>query len=119
MGIRNIFIIIIVCILLYLSFTVGPIFYRGFFGLRGICSEQVNRYKKYGKEFVFTRVEEEMRNIGVPEDKYEYVLKVDDDANSVYLELYYEDTAEFVGGYTKKFEFNVDCDSGTKDVYTN
>ena len=118
MDSKNILIVILVCILLYLAFTVGPIVYRGVFGIRGICSEQVNRYKKYGSEFVFTRVDEEMAKIGIPEDNYEYTLKVNDDAKTVYLEIYYEDTAKFIGGYEKKFEFSVQCDSGTLDVYT-
>lgn len=117
MDSKNILVVILACILLYLAFTVGPIIYRGVFGIRGICSEQVNRYKKYGSEFVFSRVEEEMSRIGIPEDNYEYSLKVDTDNKTVYLEIYYEDTAEFVGDYKKKFDFSVQCDSGTLDVY--
>ena len=65
MDSKNVLIVILVCILLYLAFTAGPIVYRGVFGIRGICSEQVNRYKKYGSEFVFTRVDEEMAKIGI------------------------------------------------------
>ena len=117
MDSKNIFTVIIVCILLYLSFTVGPILYRGMIGIRGICSEQVNRYKKYGSEFVFARVDEDMAKIGIPEDNYEYTLKVDQDASKVSLQIYYEDTAKFIGGYEKTFKFNVKCDSGVKDVY--
>lgn len=118
MDSKNILVVILACILLYLAFTVGPILYKGVFGIRGICSEQVNRYKKYGSEFVFARVEEEMARIGILEDNYEYTLKVNEDEKTVYLEIYYEDTAKFIGGYEKKFEFSARCDSGTQDVYT-
>lgn len=117
MGSKNIFTLFIICVVLYFVFAIGPIAYRGIIGIRGICADQVNLYKKYDKTFVYRRVDEQLALIGVTEGKYEYNIKVDKASQVVRLEITYKDTAEFIGDYYKDFTFHVECESGTETVW--
>lgn len=112
---KNVLIVLVVCVLLFVSFKVGPILYRGVFGLRGICAEQVDRYKKYGNEFVIRRVDEDLRQIGIPKEKSKYKLSIKD--NQVYLDLDYWDTAVFYKDYKKDFKFHHQCYSEKETLF--
>ncbi len=115
MGIKNIFLILILCVVLFVLLKVGPIVYRGTIGIRGVCADQVDRYKKYGPEFVMVRTNEHLRQIGVPKDKSNY--KLDIQGKKVFLEIDYWDTAVFYKDYKKKFKFNHKCDSETHTYF--
>ena len=47
MGPKNVFYVLIACVILFFVLKLGPIYYKGIFGIRGICADQVDRYKKY------------------------------------------------------------------------
>lgn len=115
MGAKNVFTVIIVCVLLFVAFKVGPILYKGVFGIRGICAEQVDRYKKYGSQFVFMRVDEDLRRIGIPKQNSKYQIKIE--GEKVYLDISYWDTAHFHKKYKKDFEFHHQCFSDTDTLF--
>lgn len=107
MGTKNVFYILIACVLIFFILKVGPIYYKGVLGIRGICAEQVDRYKKYGSEFVGMRVNEDLIRIGIPKKKSKYKIKVE--GKKVYLDIDYWDTATFYKDYKKDFKFHHQC----------
>ncbi len=115
MGTQNVFKVLIACVLLYLAFTVGPILNRGILGIRGVCAEQVDRYKKYGSQFVLMRVDEHLAQIGIPKKKSKYQLKIE--GKRVYLDIDYWETAKFYKDYKKKFKFHHQCYSETHTFF--
>lgn len=115
MGAKNIFIILIFCVFLFVLLKVGPIIYRGTLGLRGVCADQVDRYKKYGSDFVIMRVNEQLKQIGVPKKNSKYKLEVK--GKNVYLTLDYWDTATFYKDYKKDFKFHHQCFSETHTYF--
>ena len=74
MGTKDVFMVLIACVLLFFVFKVGPIYYKGLLGIRGICAEQIDRYKKYGNEFVMVRVNEQLTLIGIPKKNSKYKI---------------------------------------------
>ncbi len=115
MGTKDVFMVLIACVLLFFVFKVGPIYYRGVLGIRGICAEQVDRYKKYGSEFVAMRVNEDLILIGVPKKKSKYKITVK--GKQVYLDIDYWDTAIFYKDYKKDFKFHHQCYSETNTFF--
>ncbi len=115
MGIKNVSTILIACVLLFFVFKVGPIYYKGLLGIRGICAEQVDRYKKYGNQFVMMRVNEDLIKIGIPKKKSKYKLKIE--GKRVYLDIDYWDTAKFYKDYKKDFKFHHQCYSETHTFF--
>jgi len=115
LGIKNVFIVIIACVFLFFAFKIGPIQYRGVLGIRGVCSEQVDRYKRYGAEFVNMRVNEQLAQIGIPKDKSKYKLKIE--GKRVYLDIDYWETATFYKDYKKEFKFHHQCYSETDTFF--
>ena len=115
MGIKNVFTVLIICVLLFFAFKIGPIQYRGVLGIRGVCSEQVDRYKKYGAEFVNMRVNEQLAQIGIPKGKSKYKLWVE--GKKVFLAIDYWETATFYKDYKKEFKFHHVCHSETHTFF--
>ncbi|NIP37552.1 MAG: hypothetical protein GWO07_03120 [Candidatus Dadabacteria bacterium] len=112
---KNVFVIFIICIALFVLLKVGPIIYRGTLGIRGVCAEQIDRYKKYGSEFVMMRVDEQLKQIGVPKDHSKYSLSIK--GKQVYLDIHYWDTAVFYKDYKKDFDFKHQCYSETHTYF--
>lgn len=115
MGTKNVFIVLIACVILFFVLKVGPILNRGTLGIRGVCAEQVDRYKKYGSRFVLMRVDEHLTQIGIPKKKSKYQLKIE--GKRVYLDIDYWDTAIFYKDYKKDFKFHHQCYSETHTYF--
>jgi len=115
MGTKNVFMVLIACVLIFFVLKVGPIYYKGLLGIRGICAEQVDRYKKYGNQFVMMRVNEDLIKIGIPKKKSKYKLKIE--GKRVYLDIDYWDTAKFYKDYKKDFKFHHQCYSETHTFF--
>jgi hypothetical protein len=115
MGVKNVFTVLVVCVILFVAFKVVPIFYKGVIGIRGVCAEQVDRYKKYGSVFVMMRVNEQLLQIGIPKNKSKYKLKIE--GKKVYLDIEYWDTAKFYKDYKKDFKFHHQCFSETHTFF--
>lgn len=115
MGSKNIFIIFLICVVLFFVLKIGPIVYRGTIGIRGVCSDQVDRYKKYGTQFVLMRTDEHLNQIGIPKGKSKHKLEIKDD--KVFLEIEYWDTAVFYKDYKRDFKFNHRCESETHTYF--
>lgn len=115
MGTKNVFYVLIACVVLFFVLKIGPIYYKGIFGIRGICADQVDRYKKYGSEFVNMRVNEQLAQIGIPKKNSIYKLKIE--GKRVYLDIDYWETAIFYKDYKKKFEFHHQCYSETHTYF--
>jgi hypothetical protein len=119
MSVKTIFWILVLVLAFYLGFKVVPIFYRGIFGIRAACKEEVEYYKKYGREFVVKRLNESLNEKGMPKDKRTYTVSVTDKAVVVTIDYY--DTAEFFGGECRwckrDFEFHYECEGALRSVW--
>src|SRR3989304_5521568 len=86
MSAKMIFWILVLVLVFYLGFEVVPIFYRGIFGIRAACREDVEYYKTYGREFVVHRLDESLKVRGMPKDKRTYTVRVTGQATIVTIE---------------------------------
>lgn len=115
MSAKAIFWIVVLALIFYVGFKVVPIYYRGVIGIPGVCKEQADAYKKYGRDYVFKRLDEALDEIGIPKDKRTQTVEVTDKA--VVVTIGYTDTADFFGKYTKTFDFHYECAGELKSVY--
>ncbi len=119
MSAKAIFWILVLALIIYAGSKVAPIYYKGIIGIRAACKEEVEFYKKYGREFVIRRLDESLNEKGMPKDKRTYTVKVTDEA--VIVTINYYDTAEFFGGKCRwckrDFEFHYECEGELKSIY--
>jgi hypothetical protein len=115
MNAKSIFWILVVALVFYVGFKVVPIYYKGLIGIRGACQEHADEFKKYGRDYVFKRLDEELGELGIPKDKRTESVEITDKA--VIVKIDYSDTAEFFGRYTKTFDFHQECQGELKSVY--
>ncbi len=102
-------------LIFYVGIKVVPIYYRGIFGIRGVCKENADVYHKYGRGYVQSGISEMLENIGIPKDKSEFTITPEGD--KIVVRIRYEDQASFFNRYTKDFEFDYKCDGVLKSVY--
>ena len=102
-------------LIFYVGIKVVPIYYRGIFGIRGVCKENADVYHKYGRGYVQSGISEMLENIGIPKDKSEFTITPEGD--KIVIEITYRDSASFFDRYTKDFEFDYECDGVLKSVY--
>ncbi len=114
MKFSNILWIIVIALIFYIGFKVVPIYYKGLIGIRGVCKEQADLYKKYGRAYIFRGIDESLNGMGLTEDKREYTVNVTE--NAVLISITYYDEAEFFDRYTKEFEFSYECEGALKSV---
>jgi hypothetical protein len=114
-SISSVFWILLLALIFYVGFKVVPIYYRGIFGIRGICQENADVYHKYGRGYVHSGISEMLRNIGIPKEKSEFTITPKDD--KIVISITYEDSATFFDRYTKDFEFEYECEGVLKSVY--
>ena len=115
MNAKAIFWILVLALIFYMGFKVVPIYYKGMIGIPGVCKEHADAYKKYGRDYVFKRLDEALDGIGIPKDKRTQTVEVTDKA--VIVKIDYNDTADFFGKYTKTFDFHYECSGELKSVY--
>lgn len=115
MSLGGLFKIVVVAAIFFAGFKVVPIIYKGTFGIRGVCKEYADQYKKYGREYVFKRIDESLDEKGMPADTREYSINVAND--KVVIGIDYSDTADFFGKYAKTFNFSYECEGELKSVY--
>jgi hypothetical protein len=117
MKISSIFWILLLALIFYVGFKVVPIYYRGIFGIRGVCQENADVYHKYGRNYVQTGISEMLRNIGIPKEKSQYSIK--EEGDEIIIEITYKDSATFFNrdDLTFDFEFNYECSGVRKAVY--
>jgi len=111
----SIFWVIILAFIFYFGFKVVPIYYRGVFVIKGICKENVDVYHKYGRSYVHSGLAENLDRAGVTKDKRQY--NISKSGNSVYVWIYYEDSATFFDRYTQHFEFETECEGVLRTIY--
>lgn len=114
-SLSSVFWILVVVVLFYVGFKVVPIYYKGIFGIRGVCKENADVYHKWGKNYVINDISEKLRRMGIPEDKSDFTI--DQTGESVIIWIYYTDDANFLDRYTKHFEFEYECEGVLKSVY--
>ena len=109
--IKKLFSIILIALILVIAVKVVPIYYKAY-ALRGICKENADKYHKYkhhgGKSYVYKQIDQELDRIGIQSDQREHNVTVNNEG--VYVDIYYEDTADFFGQYYKDFEFEYQCE---------
>lgn len=114
-SLSSIFWILLLALIFYVGFKIVPIYYRGIFGLRGVCQENADVYHKYGRIYVQNGVAEMLQNIGIPKEKSQFSVKEQGDKIVIYIT--YGDTATFFDRYTRDFEFDYECEGVRKAVY--
>jgi len=105
---------LVIIILFVIGWKVVPIYYN-YVSIRTICQEQADQYHKYGKQFTNSRLEEHLVKQGIPKNKRSYSISVTDDG--VFINIHYEDIANFFDKYKKKFVFDYTCEGPLESVY--
>ncbi len=114
MSVKTVFWILVLALIFYVGFKVVPIYYKGIIGIRAVCKETADLYKKYGQAFTVKNLDESLEEKGIPKDKRTQTVKVTEDA--VIITINYSDTAEFFGRYRKTFDFHYECSGELKSV---
>ncbi|MGQ0792852.1 MAG: hypothetical protein ACT4NX_02075 [Deltaproteobacteria bacterium] len=115
MGFKSLLWILVLAAALYVAFQAGPILYKGTLGIRGVCKEYADQYKKYGREYIYKRITESLDEKGIPADNRDFTVNITE--KSVVIEIFYSDTADFFGRYEKTFDFSYECEGELKSVY--
>lgn len=114
-SLSSIFWILLLALIFYVGFKVVPIYYRGIFGLRGVCQENADVYHKYGRTYVQNGISEMLRDIGIPKEKSQYSIK--EEGDKIVISITYKDAATFFDRHTQGFEFSYECEGERKAVY--
>jgi hypothetical protein len=114
-SLSSIFWILLLALIFYVGFKIVPIYYRGVFGIRGVCQENADVYHKYGRVYVQNGVSEMLQNIGIPKEKSQYSIK--EEGDKIIIEITYKDSATFFDRYTQEFEFDYECEGVRKAIY--
>ena len=103
---KNIFWILMLVIVLIVGYQLVPIYYRAF-SLDGICQENADLFHRYNKRYIKSKLDEDLDRLGIPRKQRETALTKTKE--SIVVEIYYEDTANFYGYYKKDFVFVKEC----------
>jgi len=114
-SLSSVFWILVLALIFYVGFKVVPIYYRGIFGIRGVCKENADVYHKYGYNRVQMDIYEKLGEFGIPKEKSEVSITPSDD--KVVISITYNDSATFFDRYTRDFEFEYECEGVLKSVY--
>lgn len=114
-SLSSIFWILLLVLIFYVGFKVVPIYYRGIFGLRGVCQENADVYHKYGRTYVQNGISEMLGDIGIPKEKSQYSIK--EEGDKIVISITYKDTATFFDRHTQEFDFHYECEGERKAVY--
>lgn len=112
---KTIFWLIVIMLIVYLGYATIPLYYKGIFGIRGVCKNNVELYHKYGMQFVVNRINEGLDNLGIPKKKRDFSVNVMED--KVVVEIGYVDQINLLDRYRKKVEFYYECEGVLKSVY--
>jgi len=114
-SLSSIFWILLLALIFYVGFKIVPIYYRGIFGLRGVCQENADVYHKYGRNYVQSGISEMLQNIGIPKEKSQYGIR--EEGDKIIISITYRDSATFFDRHTQEFEFDYECEGVRKAVY--
>ncbi|HVY54709.1 MAG TPA: hypothetical protein VHC46_03040 [Thermodesulfobacteriota bacterium] len=114
-SLSSVFWILLLALIFYVGFKIVPIYYRGIFGLRGVCQENADVYHKYGRAYVQNGISEMLQNIGIPKGKSQY--SIEEEGDKIVIDITYRDSATFFDRYTRDFEFDYKCEGVSKAVY--
>jgi hypothetical protein len=114
-SLSSIFWILLLALIFYVGFKIVPIYYRGIFGIRGVCQENADVYHKYGRNYVQSGISEMLQNIGIPKEKSQYSIK--EEGDEIIIDITYKDSATFFDRHTQEFEFDYECRGVRKAVY--
>lgn len=114
-SLSTLFWLVVLGLIIYVGFQVVPIYYRGVFGIRGVCKENADIYHKYGQGYIETGMAEQLEHMGIPRSKR--AVTVSKSGKSVIIRIRYEDSATFFDRYTKNFEFEYECEGVLRSIY--
>lgn len=114
-SLSSIFWILVLALIFYVGFKVVPIYYRGIFGIRGVCNENADLYHKYGLNYVRSGISEMLLDIGIPKEKS--TVSISPSGDKIVITITYNDSASFFDRYTRDFEFEYECEGVLKSVY--
>ena len=107
--------LMIIMLIIYLGYATFPVYYKGTFGIRGVCKHNVELYHRYGELFVTDRINEDLDRLGIPKKKRDFSVSVLED--KVVVEIGYIDQINLLDRYRKKVEFYYECEGVLKSVY--
>lgn len=107
--------LIIIMLIVYLGYATIPYYYKGVFGIRGVCKHNAELYHKYGRQYVVNRINEDLDYLRVPKRKRAFSVDVLEDKVVVWIE--YKDQINLFDRYKKKVEFHHECEGVLKGVY--
>lgn len=113
-SLSSIFWILVLALIIYVGFKVVPIYYRGIFGISGVCKENADVYHIRPNRAQMD-IYEKLAEFGIPKEKSEVSIIPSDD--KVVITITYDDSATFFDRYTRDFHFESTCDGVLRSYY--
>ena len=104
---KKLFWILFLVIFFVIAYQIVPIYYKAM-SLEGICQKNADIYHRYTKNYTKQMLKEDLDRLGIPQNQRETAVNATKD--SVIVEIYYEDTANFFNYYKKDFVFVRECE---------
>ena len=113
---KKVFWTLFLVLLFIVAAKVGPIYYKAF-SLGSLCKDHADIYHRYSKSYVTKVLNEELDKLGIPKKQREILLTKS--LESITVEIYYEDQANFFDYYKKDFVFIEQCEGVLDSVIAN
>ncbi|MGH7884879.1 MAG: hypothetical protein ACRENO_04190 [Thermodesulfobacteriota bacterium] len=111
---KKLFLGLFIIFVLIIAWKIVPIYYKST-AIKSICKENADRIFKYNKGYIMGTIESDLNKLNIPKSKRQHnVTKAED---GTFVEIYYEDTADFFGYYQRKFEFYHECKAATEGLF--
>lgn len=95
------------------AWKIVPIYYKSV-AIRSVCKDNADRFYRYNKNYIMKTIDGDLNNLKIPISKRQHnVTKTEE---GTYVEIYYEDVADFFGYYRKKFEFYHECKAAEEGI---
>lgn len=105
--------LLIICLII-VAWKLVPIFYHSI-AIKSICKDNADRFFRYNKNYIMGTIDYDLKKLGIPRSNRQHNLT--ETPEGVYVEIYFEETADFFGYYQKKFEFYHECRAAEGGVY--
>lgn len=101
--------------ILILSWKIVPIYYKSI-AIRSICKDNADRIYRYSPAYIKGSIDDQLNELNIPKSKRQHNVTKSEEG-TYYVEIYFEETADFFGYYQKKFEFYHECKSEAAGVF--
>lgn len=105
---------LLIVFLVIIAWKLVPIFYHSL-AIRNICQENADRFFRYNRGYIIGTIDHDLRKLGIPRSDRQHNLT--ETPEGVFVEIYFEETADFFGYYQRKFEFYHECKAAEEGLY--